>query len=288
MHVVLVGGSGFLGSHVARVLLARGHRVTSLSRRGRGPLAGVRYLAGDAAAGRGLEAVRDADAVVYLAGIIREGEQRYLAVHVRGVQQALGAMAAAGVRRIVHVSALGARPDAPSRYHASKARGEALVQASGLEWTIFRPSLIFGVGDGFFGGVLRGLVRLPLPFIPLVGRGGYPFRPVWAGDVAEALAQSLERRATIGKVYDLVGPKEYAYRELVRLVRDALGSRKPLVSFPVGFFRLVSRLPFAPITRDQLLMLLEGNTADPGPLLADFALEHRPLEAELPRILGVG
>ncbi|WP_287417477.1 hypothetical protein [Oceanithermus sp.] len=71
-------------------------------------------------------------------------------------------------------------------------------------------------------------------------------------------------------------------------MRDALESRKPLVSFPVAFFRLVARLPYAPITRDQLLMLLEGNTADPGPLLADFALEHRPLEAELPRILGVG
>ncbi len=71
-------------------------------------------------------------------------------------------------------------------------------------------------------------------------------------------------------------------------MRDALESRKPLVTFPVGFFRLVSRLPFAPIARDQLLMLLEGNTADPGPMLADFALERRPLETELPRILGVG
>ncbi len=286
MRTLLIGGTGFLGTHLARALLAAGHEVSALSRRGAGPLAGVRYLAGDAARGQGIEAVRDADAVVYLAGIIREGEQTYEAVHVRGVRRVLEAMATAGVRRIVHVSALGARPDAPSRYHTSKAEGEALVQASRLEWTIFRPSLIFGEGDGFFGGVLRDLVRLPLPFVPLVGGGGYPFRPVWAGDVAAATLQALERPRTAGRRYDLVGPREYRYRELVEAVARALGSRKPLLPLPVAFFAVLARLPGAPLTRDQLLMLLEGNTADPGPLLADFELEHRPLEAELPRILG--
>ncbi|GEM88806.1 complex I NDUFA9 subunit family protein [Oceanithermus desulfurans] len=287
MHVVLVGGSGFLGSYVARALLARGHRVTSLSRRGRGPLAGVRYRVGDAASGQGLEAMGAADAAVYLAGIIREGEQRYQAVHVRGVQQVLGAMVAAGVRRIVHVSALGARPDAPSRYHASKARGEALVRASGLDWTIFRPSLVFGEGDEFFGKILKGLVRMPLPFIPIIGTGDYPFRPVWAGDVAQAMAQSLEKPVTIGEAYDLVGPKEYTYRELILLVRDALGSRKPLVSLPVGFFALLARLPRAPITPDQLFMLLEGNTGDPAELQEVFELEWLQLGAELSRVLGI-
>jgi len=107
------------------------------------------------------------------------------------------------------------------------------------------------------------------------------------GDVAEVLAQNLERRTTIGKVYDLVSPKEYTYGELARLARDALESRKPLVSFPMGFFRLVSRLPFAPITRDQPLILLEGNTGDPAKLQAVFELEWRWLEAELPRVRGI-
>jgi len=111
MRVLLVGGSGFLGSHLARRLRTEGHEVAVLSRRGRGAVAEVRYLTGDAAQGVGLEAVREVDAVVYLAGIIREGDQTYQAVHVRGVRRVLKAMAAAGVRRIVHVSALGARLD---------------------------------------------------------------------------------------------------------------------------------------------------------------------------------
>ncbi|HGY09229.1 MAG TPA: complex I NDUFA9 subunit family protein [Oceanithermus profundus] len=287
MHIVLVGGSGYLGTHAARALLARDHRVTALSRRGRGPLAGVSYLRADAATGEGLSALAGADAAVYLAGIIRERGQSFADVHVRGVQRVVEAMGAAGVRRFLHVSALGARPGTGSRYFETKAGGEEAVRSSGLDWTIFRPGLIFGEGDEFFGKVLAGLVRRPLPFIPLIGRGDYPFRPVWVGDVAAALVQSLEKPETVGEAYDLVGPEECSYRDLVRLVRDALGSRKPLVPLPVGLFRFLSRLPFAPVTRDQLVMLLAGNTGDPEKMLRVFAVEHRTLEAELPRLRSV-
>ena len=288
MRVLLIGGSGFLGTHLARALRAAGHEVSVLSRRGRGPLPGVRYLEGDAARNLGLaEAVAGAVAAVYLAGIIRERDQTFEAVHVRGVENVVRAMRAAGVKRLLHVSALGARRGTKSRYFETKARGEAIVQESGLDWTIFRPSLIFGEGDAFFGKILKGLVRMPLPFIPLVGSGEYPFRPVWAGDVAGAMRQSLERPETIGEAYDLVGPREYPYRALVLLVRDALGSKKPLLSLPVWFFALLARLPAAPITRDQLYMLLLGNTGDPARMRATFSLAWRPLEAELPRILGV-
>ncbi len=286
MRVLLIGGSGFLGTHVARALRAAGHEVSVLSRRGRGPLPGVRYLEGDAARNRGLaEAVAGAVAAVYLAGIIRERDQTFEAVHVRGVEHAVRAMRDAGVRRLLHVSALGARRGTKSRYFETKARGEAIVRESGLDWTIFRPSLIFGEGDAFFGKILKGLVRMPLPFIPLVGSGEYPFRPVWAGDVAGAMRQSLERPKTIGEAYDLVGPREYPYRELVRLVRDALGSKKPLLSLPVWFFALLARLPAAPITRDQLYMLLLGNTGDPAKMRVTFSLEGQILDEELSGIV---
>ncbi len=228
-----------------------------------------------------------ADVVVYLAGIIREREESFEAVHVEGVRHVVGAMREAGVRRLLHVSALGARRGTGSRHFETKARGEEIVRESGLEWTIFRPSLVFGEGDEFFSKILKGLVRMPLPFIPLVGSGDYPFRPVWAGDVAAAMAQSLVKPETIGEAYDLVGPREYTYRGLVLLVRDALGSKKPLLSLPVWFFALLARLPGAPITRDQLYMLLLGNTGDPARMRAAFSLEWRSLEAELPRILGV-
>ena len=286
MRLVLVGGSGFLGTHVAQALLARGHEVLVLSRRGQGPLEGVRYLRvrGDAARGEGLKALSGADAVFYLAGIIRERGQAFKAVHVEGVRRVVEAMQAFGVRRLLFVSALGARRGTKSRYFETKAKGEEIVRNSGLDWTIFRPSLVFGKGDEFFGAILKGLVRMPLPFIPIIGSGTYPFRPVWAGDVAEALSQSLEKPETIGEAYDLVGPKEYSYRELVFLVRDALGSKKPLLSLPVGFFSALSRLPGAPITRDQLNMLLDGSTGDPARMLAAFSLVWRMLDEELSSI----
>lgn len=286
LKIVLVGGSGFLGAHLARALIAAGHEVLILSRRGRGPLEGARYLEANAATGKGLGAIAEADAVGYLAGIIREREQTFEEVHVEGVQNVLGAMQAAGVRRLLHVSALGARPGTQSRYFETKAQGEMLVEESGLEWTILRPSLVFGQGDEFFAKVLKGLVRMPLPFIPLIGDGRYPFRPIWAGDVAQVFCQALEKHETIGQRYDLVGPEEYTYKELVRLVRDALGASKPLFSLPVAFFRLVAALPGAPLTRDQLAMLLLGNTGNPAKMLEVFELSWRRLEDELKLLLN--
>ncbi len=275
-----------MGTHLARELLAQGHEVRVLSRRGEGPLRGVRYLRGDAARGEGLRgAVCGVDAVAYLAGIIRERGQTFEAVHVRGVENIVRAMHSCGVRRLLHTSALGARPGTGVAYLETKARGEELVRERGLDWTIFRPSLVFGEGSEFFEKDLPRLVRLPLPFIPLIGDGAYPFRPVWAGDVARAYRQSLEKPETVGRSFELVGPREYPFRELVRLVRDALGVKKPLVPFPVWFFELLSRLPGAPLTRDQLRMLLMGSTADPGPMRRVFELEWRSLEEELPRIL---
>ena len=286
MRILLVGGSGFLGTHVARALLEAGHEVRVLSRRGRGTLSGVRYLKGDAARGEGLDAVAGVDAVFYLAGIIREGGQSFEAVHVRGVEHVVQAMRKAGARRLLHTSALGAREGVGVRYLETKVRGERVVAESGLDWTIFRPSLIFGVGGAFFARDLPRMVRLPLPFVPLIGDGGYPFRPIWAGDVAAAYRQSLKNPATLGQRYELVGPVEYAFRDLVRMVRDALGVRKPLFSLPVGFFAAIARLPGAPLTPDQLRMLRMGSTADPEPLKKVFTLTWRRLEEELPRILA--
>src|SRR5690606_19864432 len=110
----------------------------------------------------------------------------------------------------------------------SKAAAEAIVRDSGLAWTVLRPSLVFGPGDDFFGRVLADLVRRP-PLIPQVGDGRFPFRPVWVGDVVRAFGGALERPATVGRTYEVVGPTEYTFRELLELVRGALGLRKPIV-----------------------------------------------------------
>ncbi|GIW25524.1 complex I NDUFA9 subunit family protein [Meiothermus sp.] len=290
MKVLLIGGSGYVGSHLARHLLAQGHQVTVASRRGEGPLAGVRYVMADAAKDEGLlEAAQGQEALIYLVGIIRERGQTFRQAHVEGVRHSLVAAKTAGIRRFVHMSALGAARGTGSRYYETKAEGEELVQASGLDWTILRPSLIFGVGDEFFGGILKGLVTAPIPFIPQIGDGSFVFRPIWVGDVAAAFEQSLQRPATLQRSYNLVGPKEYTLRELLLLVRDTLGSRKPLLPIPLALMNLVvpliSPLPFSPITLDQYRQLKMGNTADPTHMRKAFSLEERTLEVELPRIL---
>ena len=193
---------------------------------------------GDVTTGEGLAgAVAGVDAVIHLVGIIRErGDQKFSDVHVHGTRNVLTAINAAGVERLVHMSALGASLESASSYQTSKAQAEQLVSDSGREWTIFRPSLGFGVGDDFFGRVLRDLVRLP-PVIPVVGTGGYPFRPVSIEDVATAFCRALQLPDTAGQSFDLVGPREYTLRQLLELVRTELGSRKPFVNVPLPSLR---------------------------------------------------
>lgn len=293
MKVLLTGASGFIGRHLMTAFLERGHRVVALSRSGASPHPEVHAVEGDVASGEGLElAAAGADAVVHLVGIIHEAgpSATFEKVHIRGTANMLAAAESVGVRRFVHMSALGVEHPAGSGYMTSKARAEELVARSGLDWTVFRPSLVFGVGDAFFGDTLAKLVKLP-PIIPLIGHGRFPMRPVWVGDVALAFTQALERPATIGRRYTLVGPQEYRFRDLLELVRDALGLRKPIVSVPLPLMRLVipmlALLPSPPITRDQLTMLVQGNTGDPAEALAAFDLAMEPLPMHLPAILGI-
>lgn len=291
MRILLAGGSGFIGTTLARALVARGHQVTVLSRSGQGTEPRVSYLRGNVATGEGLEqACANQDAVVYLVGIIRErGGQTFQLAHLEGVRHTIAAMQAQGVRRLVHMSALGAALGTGSRYFETKALAEQAVLASGLEAVVLRPSLVFGPGDDFFGGVLRGLVTAPAPFIPMIGDGHFPFRPIWVGDVAQAFAQALEAPKPDPTPCNLVGPTEYTFRQLLLAVRQVLGSRKPLLPLPIALMDLLvpllNLLPFSPLTLDQYRMLKAGNTADPAPMLARFQLELRPLEAELPQIL---
>ncbi|GAB5601874.1 NADH dehydrogenase [Thermus arciformis] len=285
MRVFVVGGTGFVGQEVVRALLKRGHTPLVLARRSRPLPEGAVLVEGDIA--KEAPDLQGAEAAIYLAGLIREGEQTFQAVHVEGVRNLLRAMERAGVGRLLHMSALGARPDAPSRYHRTKAEGEALVRQSGLSHAIFRPSLIFGPGDGFFGGVLRGLVCAPLPFVPLIGDGSFPFRPVYVGDVAEAFVEALERG--LEGTYDLVGPKEYTFRELLLLVMEALGRKKPFLPLPLWLMDrlvpLLSLLPFSPLTLDQYLMLKEGNTAPFPEALKEILPTPQAPEEVLPQYL---
>jgi uncharacterized protein YbjT (DUF2867 family) len=301
MNVMVTGATGYVGNYVVKALIAAGHSVVAVSRNGAksstasgkdlGTVAGAKYVAGDVASGAGLkEAAQGCEAVINLVGIIAErGDQTFQRVHVDGTRNVLEAAKSAGAKRYLQMSALGAAAGAPSRYSATKFEAEELVRASGLDWTIFRPSLVFGIGDDFFGRVLKNLVGTPI--VPQIGDGLFPFRPVWVGDVATAFTQALGNPATIGQLYDLVGPKEYTLRQLLDLEMDALGGRKPVVPAPIFLMDIAVPLmqilgPLAPITRDQYAMLKAGNTADPTKMQQTFQLEGRTLETELPKVLG--
>ena len=285
MRVFVVGGTGFVGRALVALLLKRGHTPVVLARRPRELPPGAVLVRGDIT--REAPDLTGMEAAIYLAGIIREGEETFRAVHVEGVRNLLSGMRRAGVGRLLHMSALGARRGTPSRYYETKAEGEELVRGSGLSHAIFRPGLIFGPGDEFFGKILKGLVCNPLPFVPLLGDGGFPFRPVYVGDVAEAFVKALE--GGLEGTFDLVGPKEYAFRELLALVMRGMGRQKPFLPIPLFLLDLVvpllSLLPFAPLTRDQYVMLKEGSTAPLSPPVADLLPRLTPLEEVLPGYL---
>lgn len=297
MNILVTGGSGFVARHLIPSLQAQGHQLWALSRSAQvsndynsEAMRGITFLKGDVITGEGLHAaMQGMDAVIHLVGIIREkGTSTFEAVHVEGTRQVLAAARANAISRYIHMSALGACPKAKSRYFLTKARAEALVRDSGLAWTIFRPSLIFGLGDEFFATVMKQLVTTA-PLIPQIGAGQFLFRPIWVGDVALAFQQALSMSASREQSYDLVGAKEYTFRQLLQLVSHTMGLNKAIIPLPLAVMNIVvplmSILPHSPISIDQYRMLLAGNTASPEKMRATFTLPWRSLEQELPAIL---
>jgi uncharacterized protein YbjT (DUF2867 family) len=286
MKVLVTGGTGFVGTHLVNTLLRRGHAVTVLARDPRKTRnrynRPVEAAQGDVLDRASIErAASGHDAVVHLVGIIVEkGEQTFDRMHREAVENVLAAAKTAGVRRFVHMSAMGSSEDAPSDYSRTKAAGEKAVRASGLDWTVFRPSIVFGYGDGFVG-LLAPLVRNNPGFIPVIGDGQNRFQPVAVEDVARVFADALENPATIGHTYEVGGPEVLTFDQILRQIAAAVGKpRKRLVHLPVWYGRLLARLfewlarrgVFAdpPLTRDQLKSMSRDNVADVSATVAAF------------------
>ncbi len=228
MLIAITGATGFVGRHVARVLVSRGHRVRALVRsaaRRPGALAGVAVetVPGDLGDATALAALaRGADALIHLVGIITEaGTATFEAVHVAGTRRLLAAAEDARVGRFVHMSAVGAR-DQPGAtpYHRSKWRGEELVRRSSIASVIFRPSIISGPESA----PIRTLARLHRwsPLVPVFGDGRFPTQPVWIEDVALAFARATENAALTG-AFELGGPAALSYEAFLK----AIGRRSP-------------------------------------------------------------
>lgn len=295
--VFITGGTGFVGRAVIQALRAEGYAVRCLVRRGSEPdlrgFGAIERVEGDVMARQTLDdGLAGCDAVVHLVGIIRERPaigSTFERVHVQGTQNVLGAAAAAGVRRYLHMSALGARAGARSRYHRTKWAAEEAVRSTPLPWTIFRPSIVYGPGDEFVT-MLRGMIE-GLPVVPVIGSGRQRLQPVPVAQVAQGFARALALEATVKHTYDVGGPDAVSMVELLDMIAAALGRRRRLkVHVPIGLVRpvtqLLHRLPGYPLTPDQLLMLEEDNTCDPSAFFSTFGLTPVPLAAGLRSLLG--
>lgn len=284
-----------MGTHLANALLRRGHALAILAR---APAAtrnrynrSVETVRGDVLDPPSLAAAcAGREAIVHLVGIIHEkGEQSFDRMHRLATQYVLSAARNAGVRRLLHMSAMGTSEDSPSAYGRTKAAGEKLVRASGLDWTILRPSIIFGPGDGFVS-LLAPIVRGNPLFIPVIGPGTTRFMPVSVYDVARVFADALEKPETIGRAFEVGGPQTLTLNEIYRELALAVGKpQKPLVHLPLWWGRLLAGrfewlarkgwLEAPPLTRDQLASLSRDNAADVSETLAVFGGPWRELRS---------
>jgi NADH dehydrogenase len=297
--VLVTGASGFVGSHLVPELIAGGHRVLALVRSGsagqkvldRLPEAardGVDLRTGDVNDPAGLgPALAGADAIVHLVALPldRDGGRSLNRINVEGTRNVIDAAAAAGIRRLVHLGALGVVDDPRLHYASSKARAEQLVGSSSLDWTILKPSLMWGERDGFFN-IVAGLVRISPGVVPVPGDGKSRFQPLWVGDTAAAIRLSVERPATIGATYELGGPRYWTYREITQEVLRGMGRRRLIVPVPVPLIALVAgsaeklHIPF-PVATDQLRQLKLDNIGPRGAYEAAFRIPPREMAGNL-------
>ena len=281
MKLFISGGTGFVGEHLCRELQSRGHEVRLLVHIRRQATAGVEYVEGDVTQPETFAGgAEGCNAVINLVGIIREFPAKGITferLHVQATENMLAAARSCGINRYLQMSALGTRQDAVADYHKTKWKAEELVRGSGLQWTIFRPSLVFGPRDAFVN-MLAAQLKIA-PVMPLIGDGRYRLQPIHADDVARCFALALEMPVTIGQTYSLCGNDRMTYTELLDAIAAALGKSAPLKpQTPLGLMKpliaLMQKIPQFPITSDQLQMLLEESICD-GTWKEVFGFEPR-------------
>jgi len=300
MKVTVFGGTGFVGNYLVDELLKQGHHPILLVRPGSKDKVDqpdqCTLVEGDIADRAAIAAaVTDADAVIYNIGILREFPSKgvtYQALHDEGARRVMDVAGESGVRRFVLMSANGARADGTG-YQRSKYQAEQYLGTTDLEWTIFRPSVLFGDPRGrmeFATRLYRDIVRSPLP-APLffqgllpTGAGMFRMSPIHVRDVAMMFVKSLEMQQTAGHVFALGGPDALTWKDILQTIARAAGTTKWALPAPVlllkGMAAVLDQYAFFPVTRDQLIMLMEGNTCDGQEAFDTFGLEPVPFDVD--------
>lgn len=283
MKVFVAGGTGFVGQHVISTLLDQGHSVRALVRSSTAKVPdSVETVIGDTTSFSSLTGAADGcDAIINLVGIIREFPARNITfkqLHTGTTAHLIDVARQSDIRRFIQMSANGTREDAQTTYHKTKWEAERLLRQSELDWTIFRPSLIYGPQD-LFVNMLAKLIRT-IPLIPVMGDGNYRLQPVAVADIATSFASALDRKACYGKTYHCCGLTVLTYNQLLDQIGFALGRKnavrklhQPLCLLS-PIVNIMQKVPLFPLTADQLTMLLEENICDDASTWRnDFSLE---------------
>ena len=276
--IAIVGGTGFVGMHTSRALATAGHEVRLVARgQRRTRVDGTQFMRADVVSGEGLaEALSGCHVVLHLAAVIRErGSQTFEAVNRRGAEKVAAAAYDAGVGHIVHQSALGADPDPAFAYLSSKWQGEQAIRGSGVPWDVLRPSLLFGIGDGFYTQLVK-LIRWN-PVVPIPGDGRAMFQPLAIGDLARIVVECVEagpRRL----VAEIGGPEWVSLEQIVDVIKHEMHTRRPNVHVPIPMilpaaFLFDKLLPKPPVTPSQLKMLAKNNITHPESVRRLFGFE---------------
>jgi len=275
--ICIIGGSGFIGRAITRAARAKGHGVTIGCRHPQKArdmqVEGARLIKVDVTTGRGLdEAVANTDCVINLVGLLFErGSQSFDAAHVDGTKNILKACKKAEVKQYLHMSALGASSSSPSKYARTKAAAETAVKRSKLNYTIIRPSIVFGAGDSFFNK-FKQMAALA-PALPVI-EGGTRFQPVWVEDVARVFVKCIGHRNVKSKAFELGGPEVFTFQELLEMMLQTLGWSRLLLPVPRPIAKLMATfmqlLPTPPLTPDQLTLLQSDNVVKKSGLPSTF------------------
>ncbi|MFN3531779.1 MAG: complex I NDUFA9 subunit family protein [Candidatus Brocadia sp.] len=283
MKVFLTGSTGFVGKQILQDLLENKHQVRCLVRRGSeqkiAQFKDVDIAYGDITDASSLDGkLKGCDAVINLVGIIREFPFKGITfekLHYEGTANLVSAARAQGIRRFIQMSALGARPDGKTQYQQTKFRAEEYVRNSGLDYTIFRPSIIFGPGDKFVNLFVKMLKTLQ--FVPVIGNGRYKMQPVAVENVSMGFVKSIEQKDAVGKTFDVGGPEKIEFNQIIDIIGDVLCVPPHKLHIPVFITNLAAEmldwLTAFPITKEQIIMLLEGNTCNEKPFFEHFSIK---------------
>jgi len=290
MKIFLTGSMGFVGKRILHDLLENKYQVRCLARKGseqkishyKDPVlvkTGIDIVYGDITDAASLDGkLEGCDAVINLVGIIREFRGRGITfekLHYEGTANLVKAAWSQKVRRFIQMSALGARPDGKTQYQQTKFRAEECIRTSGLDYTIFRPSIIFGPEDKFvnlFANMLR-----TQQFVPVVGNGRYQMQPVSVENVSMGFVKSIEQKDAIGKTFEVGGPERIEFNRIIDIIGEVICAPPHKIHIPVFIMSTMAEmldwLPSFPVTKDQITMLLEGNVCDEKPFFKHFDIK---------------